>query len=200
MVKLSACSIQSGLHWTLSYRHDWPTLDHVFASLAAGGPTEDVLLETVSLDRLHRLGLRLWLGFGGHRQRGTDGGRLRWQRQVGTAGRGVRVGALVGRGAFGEGGRRWRRRRCGDDCRGKAGFAVAALEKVVHALAAHDWFEGQGALQPLQLEDENTREAVRGTFLLRYKKLQRHSYQGTLHYQQEVLNSLQTLLQIHTNT
>ncbi len=50
------------------------TLNHVSASLAAGWPTEDVLLETVSLDRLHRLGLRLWLRFGGHGQRGTDRG------------------------------------------------------------------------------------------------------------------------------
>lgn len=43
-------------------------------------------------------------------------------------------------------------------------------------------------------------EAVCGMFLLRYKKLQRRGHQGTLHYQQEVLNSLQTLLRIHTNT
>lgn len=37
---------------------DGCTLNHVFASLAGGGPTEDMLLETVSLDRLGRLGLR----------------------------------------------------------------------------------------------------------------------------------------------
>lgn len=49
------------------------TLDHVFASLAAGGPAEDVLLEAVSLERLHRgRGLRLGRGPGGHRRRGAD--------------------------------------------------------------------------------------------------------------------------------
>lgn len=55
--------------------HDWhsrPTLDHVTALLAAGWPTEDMLLEAVGLDRLHWLGLRLWLGFEGDGQRRTD--------------------------------------------------------------------------------------------------------------------------------
>ena len=42
-----------------------PTLDHVFASLAAGRPTEDVFLETVCLDRLYRQRLRLLLDIAG---------------------------------------------------------------------------------------------------------------------------------------
>lgn len=143
----------------------------MFASLAAGRPTEDVLLETVGLDRLHRLGLRLLLGFGGHGQRGTD---RRWvwrQRGVGTDGRGMGGRVLIGQGGFREGGRRWRGWRCGDEGWGRAGFTVIALEKVVHTLAAHDRFEGQGALQPLQLKDKKQKRRYVGD-LEEYVKLQ----------------------------
>lgn len=140
------------MQFFLSHRNSRPTLDHVFASLAAGRPTEDVLLETVSLDWLRQLSLRLWLGFGRHRQRGTDRRWARWQGEVGTARRGMWGRALIGQGGFGEGGRRWRRWRCSDKGWRKTGFTVTALEKVVHTLAAHDWLEGQGALQPLQLK------------------------------------------------
>lgn len=132
----------------------------MFASLAAGRPTEDVLLETVRLDRLHRLGLRLWLGFGGHGQRGTDRRWVRWQWGVGTVRRGAGGRALIGQGGFREGGRRQRGWRCGDEGWGRARLAVAALEKVVHTLAAHDRFEWQGALQPLQLGDKKTKKKM----------------------------------------
>lgn len=126
----------------------------MFALLAAGGSAEDVLLETVGLDRLCGLRRRLWLGFGSHGQRGADGRRARRQRGVGTDGRGVGGRALVGQGGFGEGGGRLRGRRRGDEGRGKTGVSVAALEEVVHAFAAHDRLEGKGALQPLQLKDK----------------------------------------------
>lgn len=53
------------------HRSTWRTLDHLFASLAGGGPAEDMLLETVVLD-WPQLGLRLGLGLGGQ-GRGTDG-------------------------------------------------------------------------------------------------------------------------------
>lgn len=57
---------------------------------------------------------------------------------------------LVAQGAIREGGRRrWRWRRAD---KGWSSFTIAALEEVVHTLAAYDRFEGQGALQPLQLE------------------------------------------------
>lgn len=59
-------------------------MDHVFASLAAGGPAKDVLLKTVGLQCLHRLGLGLWLSVWSDGQRGADGGGLRRQRRVGT--------------------------------------------------------------------------------------------------------------------
>lgn len=78
---------------------------------------------------------------------------MRRRRQVGAAAR----RALVGRRALGEGGRGGLLLLGGgrgDDNRGEAGLAVAALEEVVHALAAHDRLEGQRALQPLQLQDK----------------------------------------------
>lgn len=53
----------------------------------------------------------------------------------------------------------------GDDSRGLAGVAVAALEKVVHAFAAHDRLEGEGTLQPLQLRQKQTNKHVSGLFL-----------------------------------
>jgi len=61
-----------------------------------------------------------------------------------------------------EGGqRRWRRgqrgRRLRNDNRRKSGLivvvAVASLEEVVDALAAHHRLEGQGPLEALQLDD-----------------------------------------------
>lgn len=168
--QLSTCMLQPHLsqHGPLamnashpSISNNWPTLDHVFASLAAGWPTEDVLLETVSLDWLRQLSLRLWLGFGRHRQRRTDRRWVRRQGEVGTARRGMWGRALIGQGRFGEGGRRWRWWRRSDKGWRKTGFTVTALEKVVHALAAHDWLEGQGALQPLQLKGKTKRRYVR---------------------------------------
>lgn len=142
--------------------HNWPTLDYVFALLAAGGPTEDVLLETVSLDWLHRLSLRLWLAFG---QRGTDRRWVWWQWGVGTNGRRMWGTALVGQGGLCEGGRGWRGWRGSDEGWGEAGFAVAALEKVVHTLAAHNWFEGQGALQPLQLKGKRNTKKLKDVYV-----------------------------------
>lgn len=138
-----------------------PTLDHVFASLAAGGPTEDVFLETVRLDRLHRQGLRLWMAFGGQWRWRTDGRRVwwLWQWGVGTDGRGKWGRSLVGQRGLGEGRRRWRGWRCGNKGGGEARFTIAALEKVVNTLAAHDWFERQGPLQALQLKDKVKRRS-----------------------------------------
>lgn len=50
-------------------RYECSTLNHVFACLAAGRPTEDMLLETVGLDLLGWLSLSQ--GLWGHRQRGA---------------------------------------------------------------------------------------------------------------------------------
>lgn len=64
-----------------------------------------------------------------------------------------------------EAGRSWLKWGGGDDSRGLAGVAVAALEKVVHAFAAHDRLEGEGALQSLQLRQKQTNKHVSGLFL-----------------------------------
>lgn len=72
----------------------------MFASLAAGRPAEDVLVETVSLERRRGRGRRLELNLGAQRRRGTDGGRARrlGQRRVGADGRRESGRALVGQG------------------------------------------------------------------------------------------------------
>lgn len=126
----------------------------MFALLAAGGPTEDMLLETVGLDRLHWLGLRLWLGFKGDGQWRTDRRWVWWQWRVWTdRGRQGRR-ALISQRGFSEGRRRWHWWWSCYNGWWRAGFTITALEKVVHTFAAHDWFEGQGALQPLQLKEK----------------------------------------------
>lgn len=65
---------------------------------------------------------------------------MQGQRKVGADGRGVCGRAFVGQRGFQErrGGGLGRGRR--DDGGGKAGFSVAPLEKVVHALATHHRF------------------------------------------------------------
>ena len=141
-----------------------PTLDHLLASLAAGGLAEDVVLEAVRLDGPQQDLGGARRGGEGRRRAGVGGaGR---QRGVGAGRGGERRRPLVGQRALRERRRRrrgQRGRRIGrDDGRESEVVVVASLEEVVHALAAHHGFEGQGPLQALQLEDME----IRGAFII----------------------------------
>ena len=136
-----------------------PTLDHLLASLAAGGLAEDVVLEAVRLDGPQQDLGGARRGGEGRRRAGVGGaGR---QRGVGAGRGGERRRPLIGQRALRERRRRrrgQRGRRIGrDDGRESEVVVVASLEEVVHALAAHHGFEGQGSLQALQLEDMEIR-------------------------------------------
>lgn len=80
---------------------------------------------------------------------------------------------LIGQRGGGDGGRRtWQGCRGSDEGGRSAGFAVIALEKVVHTLATHDGFEGQGALQSLQLKDKQ--ENKKGKYEVKLQPVTRY--------------------------